>query len=73
MKLKNIFNKVEGINESVIDAPQKERATWLIDEKGKINKEIKKQIYSILRNFKKQINFKFDIDKIEAKGRESHT
>lgn len=68
MKLKNIFNKVEGINESVIDAPQKERATWLIDEKGKINKEIKKQIYSILRNFKKQINFKFDIDKIEAKG-----
>ena len=68
MKLHKIFNKIEGINESILDVPKKEYATWLIDDNGKINKDIKKQIYSILRNFRNQINFKFDIDKIEAKG-----
>lgn len=69
-KIRNIFDAAEGkvVNESILDVPQKERATWLIDENGKINKEIKKQIYSILRNFRNQVNFKFDIDKIEAKG-----
>ena len=68
MKLHKIFNKIEGINESILDVPKKEYATWLIDDNGKINKDIKKQIYSILRNFRNQINFKFNIDKIEAKG-----
>lgn len=68
MKLKTIFDKIEGINESILDPPQKERAKWLIDDEGNFNKEVKRQIYGILRKWRDQINFKFDIDKIHAKG-----
>lgn len=69
MKLHKIFNKIEGINESIIDPPQKEKQPlWLIDEKDHFNPEIKKQIYSILRKWRDQINFKFDINDIILKG-----
>ena len=57
-----------NIVESVIDPPHNKRADWLFDENEKIKPEVKKQIYSILREWKKQINFPFDIDKIELKG-----
>lgn len=69
MKLKKIFNKIEGINESIIDPPQKEKQPlWLVDENDHFNPEIKKQIYSILRKWRDQINFKFDINDIILKG-----
>ena len=70
MKLKTIFNKIDGVElkESILDPPQKERATWLIDDEGHFNKEIKRQIYGILRKWRDQINFKFDVEKIECKG-----
>ena len=69
MKLKNIFNKVEGINESILDPPQKEKIPlWLVDENDHFNPEIKKQIYRILRKWRDQINFKFDIEDIILKG-----
>lgn len=70
MKLKTIFNKIDGVElkESILDPPQKERATWLIDNDGNFNKEIKRQIYGILRKWRDQINFKFDIERIECKG-----
>ena len=69
MKLKKIFNKIEGINESIIDPPQKEKQPlWLVDENDHFNKEIKNQIYGILRKWRDQINFKFDIEDIILKG-----
>lgn len=69
MKLQTIFDKVEGINESILDPPQKEKIPlWLVDANGHFNPEIKRQIYSILRKWRDQINFKFDINEILLKG-----
>ena len=42
MKLKNIFNKIEGINESILDPPQKEKIPlWLVDKDDHFNPEVK--------------------------------
>jgi predicted nucleotidyltransferase len=60
--------KILGLNESILDPPQNKRADWLFDENDKIKKEVKEQIYSILRKWKKQINFNFDIEAIKIKG-----
>lgn len=69
MKLQKIFNQIEGINESILDPPQKEKQPlWLVDENDHFSPEIKKQIYRILRKWRDQINFKFDIDAILLKG-----
>lgn len=69
MKLQKIFNQIEGIDESILDPPQKEKQPlWLVDENDHFNPEIKKQIYRILRKWRDQINFKFDIDAILLKG-----
>lgn len=69
MKLQKIFNQIEGINESILDPPQKEKQPlWLVDENDHFNPEIKKQIYRILKKWRDQINFKFDIDAILLKG-----
>lgn len=62
------FMKLLGINESILDPPQEKRADWLFDENDKIKPEVKEQIYSILRKWRKQVNFKFDIDGIKIKG-----
>lgn len=65
-KLSEILNPV---NESIIDPPQKEKQPlWLVDKDDHFNPEIKKQIYSILRKWRDQINFKFDINDIILKG-----
>ena len=65
MKLKSIFDRVEGINESILDPPQKEKIPlWLVDANDHFNPEIKRQIYGILRKWRDQINFKFDINEI---------
>ena len=71
IKLDKIFKAVSDgkeLKESILDAPRKEYATWLVDENGKINKEVKSQIYAILRNWRNQINFPFELKAIEAKG-----
>lgn len=69
MKLQKIFNQIKGIDESILDPPQKEKQPlWLVDENDHFNPEIKKQIYRILRKWRDQINFKFDIDAILLKG-----
>ena len=60
--------KRKTIKESIIDPPHKEKAKFLFDEKGKVKKEVKKQIYGILRDWKKQINFDFEIESIHLKG-----
>lgn len=69
MKLQKIFDKIEGIDESILDPPQKEKIPlWLVDKDDHFNPEIKKQIYRILRKWRDQINFKFDINDIILKG-----
>lgn len=72
-KLSTILKRISGepeesINESILDPENKTYATWLIDDNGKINKEIKKQIYGLLRKWRDQVKFKFDIEGIECKG-----
>lgn len=66
------FRKLLGmrnnLQESILDPPHNKRASWLFDENDKIKKEVKKQIYSILRKWKEQINFDFDIEAIKLKG-----
>jgi predicted nucleotidyltransferase len=66
--LKKLLGLRDELQESILDPPHKERADWLFNEDGKIKKEIKSQIYSILRKWREQINFKFDIDAIKLKG-----
>lgn len=68
MSADNHIRKILGLQESILDTPQKQRSSDLFSEDGKVKKEIKEQIYSILRNWKKQINFKFDIEEIMLKG-----
>ena len=67
--MKKLSEVLNPVNESIIDPPQKEKQPlWLVDEKDHFNPEIKKQIYSILRKWRDQINFKFDINDIILKG-----
>jgi predicted nucleotidyltransferase len=66
------FRELLGIRnrlqESILDPPSKKRADWLFDENEKVRKDVKKQIYSILRKWKEQINFDFEIEAIKLKG-----
>lgn len=66
--LKKLLGIKEKLEESILDPPSKKRADWLFDESEKVKKDVKKQIYSILRKWKEQINFDFDIDAIKIKG-----
>ena len=63
------FRELLGIRnrlqESILDPPSKKRADWLFDENEKVRKDVKKQIYSILRKWKEQINFDFEIEAIK--------
>lgn len=72
MDIKDLFSKrqlpVKNISESIIDPPHKERAKFLFEKDGTIKKEVKKHIYSILRKWKKQINFDFEITALHLKG-----
>ncbi len=68
MKVNNIFRAVE-LGESILDPPQREKQPlWLVDADDHFNKEIKRQIYRILRTWREQINFPFDIEAIYLKG-----
>lgn len=62
------IKKILGLSESIIDPQRNKRCEDIFDENDKIKKEIKEQIYSILRSWKKQVNFKFDIEDIMLKG-----
>ena len=62
------IKRLLGLQESILDTPQKQRSFDVFTEDGKIRKELKEQIYSILRKWKKQINFNFDIEAINLKG-----
>ena len=68
MKADDFVKRILGIQESILDTPQKEKSPDVFSEDGKVRKELKEQIYAILRNWKKQINFKFDIEEIMLKG-----
>lgn len=55
------------LKESILDIPQKEYAKGIIED-DKLTDEVRRQILSTIKNWKDQINFKFNIKKIEVKG-----
>ena len=64
-ELKKKFNKME---ESILDIPHNDYCKDILDEKDKIKENVKSQILSTLKNWKDQINFDFNIEKVHLKG-----
>lgn len=58
----------KSLKESILDVPQKNYCEEIFTKDNKLKKEVINQILDTIENWKKQINFDFEIKKILAKG-----
>lgn len=69
VKLKEFKDStISQLLESIIDVPQKEYCNGVLTSKDKMTPGLRRQIIETIYNWKKQINFDFDVYKIIAKG-----